>query len=329
MQDTNPKDRIFISIIIPVFNAESYIERTLQSCINQSLKDIEVIVVDDCSSDCSISLVKGYAAKDPRISIVSNASNLGTFHARLEGIKQARGEYIAFLDADDYIELQACEVLKAKILDSLAQDGQVVDAIFFGMEYHPKTWKRVSPKVVLDTKKGDDVLKAVFLDCATPPWQIGAKLFRKDLLQEALAYMEDMPRLKMAEDALKTFIVLSLAKKSIGVKGRFYIYCESASSITRKRDALSTAKKVEDLKAVIDEFNRLDSIKAINANRYFLESKTRAQNILKSVIELEYRYDAFKLAYIKACIKSLRYYVKWQTFMRIGLYIISLGKIAI
>ncbi|PAF50708.1 hypothetical protein BKH43_03860 [Helicobacter sp. 13S00401-1] len=324
---------IFVSIIIPVFNVENYIARCLESCINQTLKDIEIVVVDDCSSDNSMDIATSYSTKDARIKLVRNVKNLGTFHARLEGIKQASGRYMTFVDADDYIDLKTCEVLKAKILDSISKDGVVVDVAFFGMEYDPKTWKKVSPKIPAHTRYKDDVLKAVFLDYSTPPWQICAKFFRSSFLKDALVYMEDVPRLKMAEDVLATFMLLSLAKKSIGIKERFYIYCESSSSITRKKDAVSTLTRIEDLKAVIKEFNKLDSILPLSANKYFLESSARSQNILKAVIELEYRYDIRKSKsfspYLKACFKSLKYYVKWQTFMRMALYIISLGKVAL
>ncbi|HHD0794862.1 TPA: glycosyltransferase family 2 protein [Campylobacter jejuni] len=80
-----------ISIILPTFNVEKYIAKALESCINQSFKDIEIIVVDDCGSDKSIDIAKEYAKKDKRIKIIHNEENLGLLRARYEGVKAAGG----------------------------------------------------------------------------------------------------------------------------------------------------------------------------------------------------------------------------------------------
>ncbi|BEK33830.1 hypothetical protein B11447_12720 [Campylobacter jejuni] len=80
-----------ISIILPTFNVEKYITKALESCINQTFKDIEIIVVDDCGSDKSIDIAKEYAKKDERIKIIHNEENLGTFAARNNGVKAAGG----------------------------------------------------------------------------------------------------------------------------------------------------------------------------------------------------------------------------------------------
>ncbi|PCM57491.1 hypothetical protein CP502_03095, partial [Campylobacter sp. BCW_8712] len=76
-----------ISIILPVFNVEKYITKALESCINQTFKNIEIIVVDDCGNDNSINIVKEYSKKDKRIKIVHNEKNLGLLRARYEGVK--------------------------------------------------------------------------------------------------------------------------------------------------------------------------------------------------------------------------------------------------
>lgn len=98
-----------ISIILPTYNVEQYIARALESCINQTFKDIEIIVVDDCGNDKSIDIAKEYASKDDRIKIIYNEENLKLLRARYEGAKVATSPYIMFLDSDDYLELNACE----------------------------------------------------------------------------------------------------------------------------------------------------------------------------------------------------------------------------
>uniref|UniRef100_UPI00112F8C15 glycosyltransferase family 2 protein n=1 Tax=Campylobacter TaxID=194 RepID=UPI00112F8C15 len=99
-----------ISIIIPVYNVEKYISQCLDSAINQSLKDIEIIIVDDCGSDKSMDIAQEYAKNDSRIKIIKNSQNMGLFLTRCEGIKSATGEYILNLDSDDFLDLRACEI---------------------------------------------------------------------------------------------------------------------------------------------------------------------------------------------------------------------------
>ncbi|WP_290944910.1 glycosyltransferase family 2 protein [Helicobacter sp.] len=111
--------RPFISIIIPAYNVESTIARCLDSCINQSLHDIEMIIIDDYSSDSSIQIAQDYAKQDPRIHIVHNEKNLGLFSTRIAGERVARGEYILPLDSDDFIESSTCKRLY-RLLHNLA-----------------------------------------------------------------------------------------------------------------------------------------------------------------------------------------------------------------
>ena len=93
-----------------MYNVEKYIYRSLNSCINQTLSNIEILIIDDCGSDNSLNIAKSFAKKDKRIKIINNKQNLGTFNARMQGIKEASGYYILFLDADDYLTTNACEV---------------------------------------------------------------------------------------------------------------------------------------------------------------------------------------------------------------------------
>lgn len=102
-----------ISVIIPVYNAEKYLRQCLNSVIEQTLRDIEIICVDDCSSDSSLKLLEEYANKDNRITIIKQ-QNLTAGAARNNGLKIATGEYVHFLDADDWLELRAYEVLYKK-----------------------------------------------------------------------------------------------------------------------------------------------------------------------------------------------------------------------
>ena len=100
-----------ISIIIPIYNVEKYLRECLDSCINQTLKDIEIVCIDDASPDNSIKIIEEYQAKDSRIKIFRHEINKNLGAARNTGLQAATGEYVWFVDSDDYIDTKACQIL--------------------------------------------------------------------------------------------------------------------------------------------------------------------------------------------------------------------------
>lgn len=107
MNSCKPK----ISVILPVYNAAPYLPRCMDAITGQTLRDIEIIAVNDCSPDNSLEILQKYAARDSRIKIVNNERNLKLAGARNEGLRVASGEYVSIIDSDDYIDLDFCEKL--------------------------------------------------------------------------------------------------------------------------------------------------------------------------------------------------------------------------
>ena len=126
--ENNPK----ISIIIPIYNAEKYIDRCMQSVYAQTFTDYEIILVNDGSSDCSGEICRRYAAEDRRVTYIEK-ENGGAGSARNAGMDAARGEYLAFPDADDWFEPQMYGELYA-----LAKSGGY-DMVFSGVDYYKQT----------------------------------------------------------------------------------------------------------------------------------------------------------------------------------------------
>lgn len=109
-----------VSVIVPFYNVESYIDECLNSLVSQSYKDIEIIAVDDCSPDHSIDFVISYANKDNRVKVVRHSENMGLGGARNTGLKHATGDYICFVDSDDYVSRTFVEKLYKSAIDNKA-----------------------------------------------------------------------------------------------------------------------------------------------------------------------------------------------------------------
>ena len=102
------QEEVKISIIIPVYNVEKYLHECLDSIINQTFKDLEIICVDDGSTDKSSEILEEYEQKDKRFTVISQP-NKGVSAARNRGMQQAKGKYIMFVDSDDWLAHNACE----------------------------------------------------------------------------------------------------------------------------------------------------------------------------------------------------------------------------
>lgn len=98
-----------VSVLVAVYNAKAFLSECLDSLLGQTLQDIQVICIDDCSTDGSLRLLHAYAARDARIEVISLPENGGQAHARNEGLKRAKGDYICMLDADDWFAPDAIE----------------------------------------------------------------------------------------------------------------------------------------------------------------------------------------------------------------------------
>lgn len=109
---------IKISIIIPVYNADKYLSNTLNCLLTQTLKELEVICINDCSTDNSIDILNRYSKQDSRIKVIDLTENIGAASARNRGLEIAQGEYLGFVDSDDEIDLNFYEKLYQKATET-------------------------------------------------------------------------------------------------------------------------------------------------------------------------------------------------------------------
>lgn len=148
-----------ISIIVPVYNTEKYIERCIRSILNQSYKNMEIICVDDGSTDKSGAILDYISGQDNRITVIHN-SNMGVSVARNTGLEKATGEYIGFVDSDDYIDKDMFQILMNSMLKN---DVDIVTCNYcFDIEgrIEPAINKKDVPSLPIDIK---DFLKYIYL----------------------------------------------------------------------------------------------------------------------------------------------------------------------
>lgn len=109
-----------VSVVLPCYNVGSWIARCLDSLVNQTLRDIEIICVDDKSTDNTLKILKDYAKHDKRIKLIEHKTNRGAAIARNNGLKRATGDYVGFVDPDDYVDLDFYEKLYARAVKTNA-----------------------------------------------------------------------------------------------------------------------------------------------------------------------------------------------------------------
>ncbi|MDD6628375.1 MAG: glycosyltransferase family 2 protein [Lachnospiraceae bacterium] len=169
-----------VSIIVPVYNKEKYLDRCLTTIINQTYKNIEVICVNDGSTDRSLEILSKFAEEDKRINII-NECRKGAGHARNIGLLNARGKYVQFLDADDFFELDMVENLVMKA-EGLCTDIVICDALIYDEKekiYKCGNWININ-NVKKDPFCSEDVENILEIT-ASCVWN---KLYRLDFLIE-------------------------------------------------------------------------------------------------------------------------------------------------
>ena len=203
---------ITISVIVPIYNAERYLDRCIDSIIMQTYTDLEIILIDDGSTDGSLKICQKYKEQDNRI-VVIHKENSGLVAARKLGVEYAHGVYVTFVDADDYIDLNTYEILVHQLASS------DVDVVAFGLleEYADKTVKKANHypnKVYYRNQIEQELFPSMlsygdFFDFGVLP-NLVCKLVRKVFWISSEIEVDD--NVTVGEDATATFQLLANAK---------------------------------------------------------------------------------------------------------------------
>ena len=223
-----------VSVIIPVYNTAEFLRQCLDSIVNQTLQDIEIICVDDGSTDASLDILHEYASNDSRITILTQ-QNKGGGAARNAGIQIAHGEYLAFFDSDDFFDLRLLEKVTRK------GDATNADIVMFGAKHYNNQTHEFSPMDYILNKKclpnkdpfsPLDIPDCIFQLTTASPW---SKLFRRSFSEKnGLKFQE----LHNTNDVFYVTAAFSVAQRISWVNKTFVSYRVGLKSNTQsKKDA--------------------------------------------------------------------------------------------
>lgn len=265
-----------VSVCIPVYNVEQYISRCIESVLSQSLKDIEIIVVDDCSPDKSMEIVRKYADNDSRIKIVEHDVNHGLMIARRTGYMAALGDFITFCDSDDTLAEGALEKLYSA---AIVENADIVSGI---IQYVPNKgsiylWPN---KMSYGTDRVSVYKSLLNNECGH---NLCSRLFRRDLLHNYL--YQTFEGATNGEDGILFYQIVDNASKIIAIDSIVYVYYQNMAS--------SSNVNLTDraLKSIVI----LNSIRMITAGQYPDLKKLVARKISNILFGLKKRgYDIEK-----------------------------------
>lgn len=267
-----------VSIIIPIYKVEKYLSRCLDSVVNQTLEDIEIVLVDDGSPDSCPEICDRYAKKDSRIKVI-HKKNEGLGYARNSGMLIATGEYIAFLDSDDYVSKDMYEKVYSELKSTDA------DCCVTGYVVKKDSGDEIHKENPLGTAvyESDDIITKVLAgmlgskpdqtrdtDVGMSVWKC---VYRKELLQDK-GILFPSERELISEDIIFQIRVLPQVKRVCTLSEGMYYYCENSNSQsltkTYSKDKFDRYKKLYNV-----ELEMLSKIKfceetRLRATRMFL-----------------------------------------------------------
>lgn len=281
-----------ISIIVPVYNTSKYLEKCLYSLINQTIKNIEIIVVNDGSTDNSLEIINKIAKEDERIKVY-NKKNGGLSSARNYGIEKSTGKYIGFVDSDDYVREDMYEILK-KNLENNSADMSICRWYLVENEIK-KECNFKTENIVLNSEDTINVL----LSHSSFDNFVVTKLYKRELFDD-IRFDEG----KLLEDLLIMYKLINKSRLISLCSEPLYYYVQRNNSITNNLNKELDEKcfdafvvRKNDLQKMYPKLNKKINSNYFTANKLYFMISLRSKN----------RNKAFEKDRIKSMRKNIKY----------------------
>ena len=247
-------DKEKVSIIVPMYNAEKFIGKTIESVLSQTYENWEMLIMNDVSTDNSLAVVNEYAKKDDRIMVVNTEKNMGVVKGRNHLIDLANGKYIAFLDADDYWHSQKLE----KQIQFMKEKNAGISCTEYTRV--KENGEKINEVVIKPEISYTDMLKNNYLGCLTVMYdveKVGKRYFKE---------------LEKNEDYVLWLEIVKDVKTIFGLKENLAYY--------RVLDNSRSSNKVKTAKVRWEIYRKVEKLPFLNSVYYFLHYAVRA--VLKS-----------------------------------------------
>lgn len=306
---------IIISVIIPLYNAQVFLFKCLDSVVDQISEEIEIIVINDGSIDESSQIAQKYAQKYDSIKVIDQ-SNQGVFAARNNGLVHARGEYLIFLDADDYLVKGSIEYLISLL------NKRRYDIIFFNIKLIGKKFLKTKPYLP-KYSIGSNISKVMFLDSKAIAGYMGGKLIKTSIARQALYTVEyKYSRVELYEDCLFLFCVSLYCRTALTIDKKMYVYRIHESSMTQRK--IPPQQIIDKLKVSKSYFENLEKLTVVKSDKNNLIALRRIQRVIDSSILIQ---TAKKNNYIRNIYKAWLLDTRVVNLARIIVYLLTFGII--
>jgi glycosyltransferase involved in cell wall biosynthesis len=282
-----------ISIIITAYNVEKFLQQTIESCINQTFKDIEIIVVEDCSTDSTLSIINNLMEKDERIRLIQNKINCGAGQSRRNGLDNAKGEYFLLLDGDDYIENNFIEELYNTAINT---DADIVSG---GIKIlKPNEEMNITSYGNVVTEGHDKVIKF---------WKEKVVFMNNKLIRTSLHQKVPYCTRRFVEDTPVIIPMLWYANKVVYIDNPGYVYRMQDLSLTHQASPLKwgifRSLCIMDL---IDFFKEHDKefIKILNLNYNLMQQVHIIKSLNPTIDEIKKYEDGWMELSLKLIMTS-------------------------
>ena len=328
------KSSPLVSIIVPIYNVEKYLNKCIDSIINQTLKDIEIILVNDGSSDNCGNIIDEYAKQDERI-IAIHKENGGQSSARNMGLDIAKGKYVGFIDSDDWIELDMYESMYQRI-EATSSDVCVCGRNQYSNEYRFENSLNLDNEVFdfNHYKKQDYIVNRLFYKHTVSTCN---KIYKLDLVHKNNIKFKDVSYVG-SEDALFNYSFVLIANKICSVNRSYYNNLGRIGSTTRnynKGYMLRTANLIKSMDEFSIKLHQENISKEIipmfllfffqwNISQIKLYSENCYTDIKTELIEASNNKEFMRYVKILSSNKSINKYMKNMGFRSKGIMLIKL-----